>query len=220
MPPAIPVENDAESAAGDEVKDTKADPSDTNMADENQEEDDEEEDEQTGAKEILKEYWHAAGGRPDPDAPKQTKKRGRQSNASTKATGNSAKKPRTSKGGRKSNGALEQDVDHGGLIGFTEVGEDDWKPPTAKEGSWDALVQSVDTVIREAADGELWGYLIWNEKNDDGRLYRSRAKLPIIYKACPQRLTPIASQMLQFYEKHLVFSTDTTETAGEDKEAA
>ena len=90
--------------------------------------------------------------------------------------------------GRKSNGAIEQDIEPGGLIGFTEVGEDNWKPPAAKEGSWDNLVQSIDTVVRENSDGELWGYLIWNEKNHEGRFYRSKAKLPVIYKACPQRV--------------------------------
>ena len=75
-----------------------------------------------------------------------------------------------------------------GLIGFTEVGEDNWKPPPAKDGNWDPLIQSVDTVVREAEDGEVWGYLIWNEKNDEGRFYRSKASLPVIYKACPQRV--------------------------------
>ena len=99
--------------------------------------------------------------------------------------------PKHSKKGtaRKSNGAIDQDIEPGALVGFTEVGGDDWKPPLAKDGSWDPLVQSIDTVVRENADGELWGYIIWNEKNEDGRFYRSRAKLPVIYKACPQRVS-------------------------------
>lgn len=94
------------------------------------------------------------------------------------------------------NGSLEQDINPSPMVGFTEVGDDDWKPPPVKDGSWDHLVQSVDTVVRENSDGELWGYLIWNQKSDAGRYYRSKAKLPTIYKACPQR-------MLHFYEKHL-----------------
>lgn len=105
--------------------------------------------------------------------------------------------PKHSKKGtaRKSNGAMGQDIEPGALVGFTEVGADTWKPPLAKDGSWDALVQSIDTVVRENADGELWGYIIWNEKNEDNRFYRSRAKLPVIYKACPQRVSefPICS---------------------------
>jgi len=101
-----------------------------------------------------------------------------------------------SKAGRKSNGALDQDTTLTPLIGYTEVGDDDWKPPPANDGSWDALVQSIDTVMREGEDGALWGYVIWNHKNEDGRFYRSKAKLNTIYRACPQR-------MLHFYEKHL-----------------
>ena len=101
------------------------------------------------------------------------------------------------KGARsKSNGDLKQDINPPPTVGFTEVGDDDWKPPPVKDGSWDPLVQSVDTVVRENSDGELWGYLIWNEQSEAGRYYRSKAKLPTIYKACPQR-------MLHFYEKHL-----------------
>ena len=84
---------------------------------------------------------------------------------------------------------MDQDIEPGPSVGLTEVGGDDWKPPLAKDGSWDPLVQSIDTVVRENADGELWGYIIWNEKNEDGRFYRSRAKLPVIYKACPQRVS-------------------------------
>jgi len=84
---------------------------------------------------------------------------------------------------------MEQDIDPSPAVGYTEVGHDDWTPPASKDGSWDPLVQSVDTVVRENSDGELWGYLIWNERNHDGRFYRSKAKLPVIYRACPQRVS-------------------------------
>lgn len=150
----------------------------------------------------MTEYWDSLSGKPNPMvSEKPTKKRGRQSNPSTKADSEpkTNKKRRTSnKGARNTsrNGTLKQDVNPSPLVGFTEVGDDDWKPPPVKDGSWDPLVQSVDTVVRENSDGELWGYLIWNEKSTAGRYYRSKAKLPTIYKACPQR-------MLHFYEKHL-----------------
>ena len=185
-----------------------------------------------GASDVLEAYWASIGGKPVPGSQKPSKKRGRQSGASNKGTPDTSKRSRMTKGGRKSNGAMEQDIEPGGLIGFTEVGEDNWKPPPAKDGSWDPLVQSIDTVVRENSDGELWAYLIWNEKNDEGRFYRSKAKLPIIYKACPQRVcsdapspcqlcTDVISKMLHFYEKHLVFSTsngaDTPGAAGDTK---
>ena len=137
---------------------------------------------------MLDEYWAAI--KKEGGGEKPVKKRGRQSNSAAKATPDVSEKKRrrTSKGGRKSNGAPPQDTDVGALIGFADVGEDTWKPPTAKSGSWDDLVQSIDTVVREGADGALWAYLIWNEKNDKGRFYRSKAQLPMVYKACPQRV--------------------------------
>ena len=149
------------------------------------------------AHEILEEYWTSIGGKPTPGAPKSTKKRGRQSTGTEiKQPDSAAKRPKTGRKCRKSNGALNQDASPMPNVGYTEAGDDDWKPPPAKEGAWDPLVQAVDTVIREDKDGELWGYLIWNIQNDDGRYYRSKANLQTIYRACPQR-------MLHFYEKHL-----------------
>lgn len=167
-----------------------------------------------GAREILQAYWEKLGGKPEPGDSKTAKKRGRQSTGAQKGTPDAtAKRQRTSKAGRKSNGLMEQDVDAGNLIGLTDAGEDTWKPPVAKPGSWDPLIQSIDTVVRESSDGELWAYLIWNEKNGEGRFYRSKAKLPVVYKAAPQR-------MLHFYEKHLVFSTGNTEEAEKDTTTA
>ena len=93
-----------------------------------------------------------------------------------------------SKDSGKSYDTLEQDTTPTPLPGYTEEGEDDWKPPPANKDAWDSKVQCVDTVIRENSDGELWGYLIWNEKNADGRFYRTKANLPTIYRAAPQRV--------------------------------
>ena len=152
----------------------------------------------------MEEYWKSIGGKPIADQPKSTKKRGRQSEAGKKP--DTAKRPKMSKTGsaskgkdRKSNGAptdFEQDGSPVPPSGWTDEGDDEWKAPPAKDGAWDPLVQTVETVQRESADGELWGFLIWNAKNEDGRFYRSKAKLAVIYRACPQR-------MLHFYEKHL-----------------
>lgn len=134
---------------------------------------------------MLEAYWESVGGKPVAGQ-KRTKKRGRQSSSSAKPE--TAKKPKTGKKGRQSNGALEQDTTPTPLAGYTEEGEDDWKPPPANKDAWDDKVQCVDTVVRENADGELWGYLIWNEKNADGRFYRTKANLPTIYRAAPQRV--------------------------------
>lgn len=129
------------------------------------------------------------GGKPLPGQDeKYTKKRGRQSTGAAKE--GATKRQRTGKGAQKSNGAVEQDVDPGPMYGHTEVEDDSpWKPPPAKDGSWDPLVQSVDTVIRDNTDGELWGYLLWKEMSEEGRFYRSKARLETIYKACPQRVS-------------------------------
>lgn len=146
----------------------------------------------SGSREILEEYWKSRGGRPASDQKPPPKKRGRQSTGGKKP--DTQKKPKISKpsrksgGGRKSNGAIEQDTSPIPLIGYTDEGDDDWHPPPPKDGAWDPLVQSVDTVTRENSDGELWGWVIFNEKNEDGRFYRRKAKLPVIYRACPQRV--------------------------------
>lgn len=134
----------------------------------------------------MEKYWKALpGGKPKPSEKKDTKKRGRKSGGKQPDT---SKRPKMSKNSKKSNGALDQDSTPTPLIGYTDAGDDDWKPPPANAGAWDPLVQSVDTVVRENNDGELWGYVIWNDKNEDGRFYRSKAKLPVIYRACPQRV--------------------------------
>ncbi|KAK3175153.1 hypothetical protein OEA41_002399 [Lepraria neglecta] len=266
MPPPLPVESDAESAAEDipptkAEATTKEEPEDSKMKDEEdeeevvedendeEEEDEDEEDPETfvveaildhrsdfedgqmryyvkwmgypkkadctweteenleGAREILEGYWKTLAGKPVADQ-KPSKKRVRQSTGAEKKP-DISKRPKTSKGSRKCNGVLEQDTTPTPLPGYTEEGEDDWKPPPANKDAWDSKVQCVDTVIRENSDGELWGYLIWNEKNADGRFYRTKANLPTIYRAAPQR-------MLHFYEKHLVFSTNARDPAADE----
>lgn len=64
----------------------------------------------------------------------------------------------------------------------------------------------VDTIEKDN-DDMLWAYLVWNEKNDDGRFNRTKARLATCNRACPQK-------MLSFYEKHVyvVFFLDTRES--------
>lgn len=104
------------------------------------------------------------------------------------------KKQRKSVGGRKSKDASalvvgdeENNKTPEPPVGFTEVGADDWKPPKANSGAWDNEVQNVDTIEKDD-QGELWAYLVWNDTNEDGRFYRSKAKLAVCNKACPQRV--------------------------------
>lgn len=111
--------------------------------------------------------------------------------------------------------------------GYIEVGSDDWRPPKPTAGAWDKHIQAVDTIEKDDA-GKLWAYLLWTQQNADGYFYRNKAKLETCYVACPQRVcppflppdpllftkseltnerpVPPNKQMLQFYEKHVVFT--------------
>lgn len=156
-----------------------------------------------GAREILEAYWTKIGGRPIPTKgarsppPKQKKKRGRQS------TGSQIEPPKKQKRGRKSLPAPEpDDTTPEPPAGYMDVNPDTWQPPAPLDNAWDPLVMNVDTIEKDN-NGELWAYLVWNEKNDDGRFNRSKARLSTCRKACPQK-------MLTFYEKHVVFTTNKT----------
>ena len=141
-----------------------------------------------GARLILEAYWDTIGGKPTKESKPVTKKRGRQSAGAASEAPPSAK--RQKKPGRKSKGAsADEDKDGTGEppAGFTEVGEDEWEPPKPLDRAWDSAVQSVDTIEKDD-QGELWAYLLWNDKNDDGRFYRSKARLAVCNKACPQRV--------------------------------
>ncbi|KAL8949037.1 MAG: hypothetical protein Q9222_004821 [Ikaeria aurantiellina] len=173
-----------------------------------------------GAREILEAYWLSIGGKPLPSSSKppksSIKKRGRQSTGST-APAEPAKKQQ--KRGRKSAAsASAQDRDNDttdadvGPVGYTDVNPDSWKPPAPNDNAWDPLVMNVDTIEKDDKE-QLWAYLVWNEKNDDGRFNRSKAKLATCNKACPQR-------MLQFYEKHVVFTNNKNNYVEENGAAA
>lgn len=141
-----------------------------------------------GARLILEAYWAKLGGKPTKEGKSATKKRGRQSTGAISEATPSAKKQK--KAGRKSKGASAEDDKDGTAeppAGFTEVGDDDWEPPKPLDRAWDSAVQSVDTIEKDD-QGDLWAYLLWNDKNEDGRFYRSKARLPVCNKACPQRV--------------------------------
>lgn len=96
--------------------------------------------------------------------------------------------PKKQKKGRKSIAPEEDDIPNTPEFrGYTDIGQDDWKPPAPKPGEWDKALQKVDTIEQDDA-GERWAYLCWNEKDPDGRFYRSKAKLPTVYKAAPQEV--------------------------------
>ncbi|KAL8691983.1 MAG: hypothetical protein Q9224_004055 [Gallowayella concinna] len=152
-----------------------------------------------GARDILEAYWTKIGGKPLPMAlqPKSTgKKRGRQS------TGTIQPSKKAKKAGRKSASAAQDDDDNTPEppVGYVDVNPDIWKPPPPNDNAWDPLIMNVDTIEKDDK-GELWAYLVWNEKNNDDRFNRSKAKLATCNKACPQK-------MLRFYEKHVVFTNN------------
>lgn len=146
----------------------------------------------SGAREILDAYWEKIGGKPKPSYKPAGKKRGRQS------TGNqpeAAKKKQ--KRGRKSASNVQDKDDANDEFppGFTDVDPESWKPPAPEDNAWEDLVMQVDTIEKDN-DDMLWAYLVWNEKNDDGRFNRTKARLATCNRACPQK-------MLTFYEKHV-----------------
>ncbi|KAI4138958.1 MAG: hypothetical protein L6R39_006527 [Caloplaca ligustica] len=151
------------------------------------------EDNLAGAREILEAYWASIGGKPEPTPkpPKSTgKKRGRQSTGSQIGPGKKQKR------GRKSTSAIpDPDATPEPPVGYTDVDPDTWRPPTPNDNAWDPLLQQVDTIQKDSND-EVWAYLVWNEKNADGRYNRSKARLSTCRKACPQK-------MLTFYEQHV-----------------
>ena len=156
----------------------------------------------SGAREVLEAYWESIGGKPTPGEPKP-KKAGRKSlekkrsSATLKDEGSESPAPKKQKRGRKSNAEKEVEDDDPvqEFRGYVDQGEDNWKPPAPKNGAWDPLLQKIDTIEQDDS-GDRWVYVCWNDKNPDGRFYRSKARLATVYKAAPQK-------MLFFYEQHL-----------------
>ncbi|KAL9040201.1 MAG: hypothetical protein Q9180_002059 [Flavoplaca navasiana] len=146
-----------------------------------------------GARDLLEAYWKSIGGKPVPGTKEKPagKKRGRQSTGTIQPAAKKQKKP-----GRKSTSALEDpDATPEPPKGYQDVNPDTWKPPPPHDNAWENLVMNVDTIEKDDR-GELWAFLVWNEKNEDDRFNRSKAKLATCNKACPQK-------MLRFYEQHV-----------------
>ncbi|KAL8779609.1 MAG: hypothetical protein Q9194_001352 [Teloschistes cf. exilis] len=153
-----------------------------------------------GAREILEAYWESVGGKPLPTSKSLAgKKRGRQSTGGRNSTGShrepASKKKKRGRKSALSNEDRDNNTSTSPPAGHTDINPDTWKPPDPDDNAWDPLIMSVDTIEKDAQN-EMWAYLVWNEKNEDGRFNRSKARLATCNKACPQR-------MLQFYEKHV-----------------
>jgi chromobox protein 1 len=138
-----------------------------------------------GAIDVMNEYFDDIGGRPQPTKGAQ-KRKGRASGVTKSEAGTPASSAKRVKQ------------------------EQTWTPP---QGSWENHVDYIDTV-EERADpktGELakFAYLVWN--NDK----KTQHPLKHVYLKCPQKVcreqilcghAANPSQMLLYYESHLVFT--------------
>ena len=110
------------------------------------------------------------------------KKRSRQSTSGGATPDTSSTK--LPKRGRKSDAEMSmKPTDPAG----TEDVDEDWRAPKLESGSWEKHVQAIETIERDG-DDVLWAFLVWNDKNDDGRFYRSKARLTACYDGCPQKV--------------------------------
>lgn len=147
----------------------------------------------SNSRDLLEAYWERIGGRPvgTEAGPKSAKGKGKRlstKRSKAKLEDSESPAPKRQKTGRKSIAQEEDDTPNTPEFrGYSDIGQDDWKPPAPKDGEWDKALQKVDTIEQDDA-GERWVYLCWNDKNSDGRFYRSKAKLPTVYKAAPQEV--------------------------------
>lgn len=142
------------------------------------------------------------GGKPTPLLSKTAaRKRVRQSASRTSTLNGGAAKRQRKSGGRRS-GEADASATKKNLVAsnddddltspdpddYTDIlGPDEWKPPRASSGAWEDSVKTVETVETDN-DGVLWVFLSWNEKSEDGRFLRNKAKASLCYKACPQKV--------------------------------
>ena len=146
------------------------------------------------ARDILEAYWEKIGGKPlGNEAKSQKAGRGRKSLSAKRSKADlqdtESPAPKKQKKARKSTAQEEDDApDTPEFRGYVDSGHDEWKPPVPKDGQWDKVLQKVDTIEQDDS-GDRWAYLCWNDKNADGRFYRTKAKLPTVYKAAPQQVS-------------------------------
>jgi chromobox protein 1 len=137
------------------------------------------------AADVLKEYFEAIGGRPEP---KGQKRKGRQSNAGTKSeSGTPAASIKRVKA------------------------EKQWSPPP---GSWEHDVDHIDNV-EETTDPKTgkpgrFAYLIWKNQNKTQHslkhvYQKCPQKVGLNESERSLHVTDL-SQMLEYYENHLVFT--------------
>ncbi|TKA26828.1 hypothetical protein B0A50_04274 [Salinomyces thailandicus] len=136
-----------------------------------------------GAVDVLKAYHKKIGGAPEP-LPKSNKKGSKGKRSASAAFDSPAPASSTKKkGGRKSNGAQDEEVGKRNL----------------PLGSWDNDVRRVTSIIEETVEGakagrdekELIGLLEWK----DGAP-KTQHKMKVLRQKVPQRL-------LDYYEQHL-----------------
>lgn len=145
-----------------------------------------------GAEDVLNAYYKKIGGRPEKQR-KAAKGHGRKRKSMAEKKESPASAATESKRRRQSAPKAEAKKDTKAEDKTPAVSDDDepsdWVP---KSKDWEKEVKSVDTIIRDPNDQQLYALLLWN----NGK--RSRISIKSCYDNCP--LT-----MLKFYEKHLVF---------------
>lgn len=119
-----------------------------------------------GAKDLLDEYYHLQGGRPEPPAPKKRKSIGDAKATPQKTEQKRRRKSRASEEPKPAD-SKDQDVP-------------DWVPKTK---SWENEVVTVDTILREPETGMLFAYLHWK----NGK--KSKVSIETCYEKCPLKVS-------------------------------
>jgi len=143
-----------------------------------------------GAEDILNAYYKKIGGRPEKHT-KAAKGPGRKRKSMTEKKEPPAPAATETKRRRQSAPKAEGKKDTK-AEGKTSAESDDDEPSdwVPKSKDWEKEVKSVDTIIRDPSDQQLYALLLWN----NGK--RSRISIKSCYDNCPLK-------MLKFYEKHL-----------------
>lgn len=141
---------------------------------------------------MLDTYYKKIGGRPEKPAEKGAKGPGRKRKSMAEKKETPAAATTETKRRRQSAPKNETKEDSKADTYTPAESEEDDEPSdwVPKSQNWDREVQSVDTIIRDANDQELYALLLWT----NGK--RSRIHIQSCYERCPMK-------MLKFYEKHL-----------------
>lgn len=136
-------------------------------------------------------YYKKIGGRPEKQT-KAAKGPGRKRKSMTEKKEPPAAPATENKRRRQSGPKTEAMKDSKAEDKPAESEDDDEEPSdwVPKNKDWEKEVSSVDTIIRDPTDQQLYALLLWN----NGK--RSRISIKSCYDNCPLK-------MLKFYEKHL-----------------